>query len=86
MSGDMGHNYLMDPGYFSGATKIYWKQREAVVAPHCECTKYHWIVNFKMFIIIYFMFNYIYIYICLAIYFTLIKNKDHNSLWIDLYS
>lgn len=53
----------MDPGYFSGATKIYWKQREAVVAPHTvNALNITELVNFKMFIIIYFMFNYIYMF------------------------
>ena len=64
--GNMGNNYLMDPGYFSGAMKISWKQRwwlhhtvNALNATELYTLKCLIICNVTC---------------------TLIKNKDHNSL------
>ena len=44
----MESNCLIGMDFPIGVIKTFWNQIVMMVAHHCECTKYHWIVHYKM--------------------------------------
>ena len=46
--GGMGSDSLKDPGPSFGKMKVFWNSVHVAVAQHCEGTKYHRIIHFKV--------------------------------------
>lgn len=48
VEGEMGSNCLMGTGSPLWVMQRFWNETGAVVAQHCECSKCHEIIHFKM--------------------------------------